>query len=86
MQPQRPITISTLGDFLAHPGHTLRAICPRCQHSEPLDVRRLVARFGGDIRPIELAPLLRSRDCDQKGGEIQVNADTGFGPRPSSLA
>jgi hypothetical protein len=72
---QRPITIRTLGDFLAYPGHTLTAHCPKCQHFEPLDVRKLVDRYGGDIEPRELEPLLRCRRCDHKGGEIQVGHD-----------
>ncbi len=70
--PQRPIVIRTLGDLLEHPDHTLTAHCRGCQHSERLDVRRLVERYGGDIRPIELAPLLRCRSCDHKGGEIRI--------------
>ncbi len=73
MPPQMPIVIRTLGDFLAHPGQTLSAHCPACQHSERLDVRRLVARSGGDIEPRELAPLLRCRECDHKGGEIIIS-------------
>ena len=80
MPPQRPITIRTLGDFLANPGHALSAHCPACQHSEPLDVRRLVDRYGGDIEPRELAPLLRCRQCDHKGGEIKVST-IGYQPR-----
>jgi hypothetical protein len=79
--PQRPIVIGTLGDFLTHPGHTLSAHCPKCQHYEPLDVRRLVERYGGDIEPAELAPLLRCRRCDHKGGTIQVGT-AGYKPRP----
>jgi hypothetical protein len=55
MPPQTPIR--TLGDFLAHPGYTLSAHCLECQHAEPLDVRRLVARYGGNIEARELAPL-----------------------------
>jgi len=73
MSPQTPIVIRTLGDILAHPGHTLSAHCPACRHLEPLDVRRLVARYGGDIEPRELAPLLRCRQCDHKGGEIIIS-------------
>ena len=72
MPPRTPITIRTLGDFLSNPGHTLSAHCPKCQHSEPLDVRRLVDRYSGDIEPRELAPLLRCRNSDRKGGEIRI--------------
>jgi len=48
------ITIRTLGDFLAHPGHTLTSICPACQHSERLDVWRLVERQGATIADLRL--------------------------------
>ena len=34
----------------------LTAYCPKCQHSERLDVRKLVDRYGGDIDPAEIAP------------------------------
>jgi hypothetical protein len=78
--PQRPIAIRKLGDFLANPGYALSASCPSCPHSEPLDVRRLVDRFGGDIEPRELALLLRCRQCDHKGGEIRVST-VGYRPR-----
>lgn len=71
---QRPITIRTLGDFLRH-DHGLRAICPRCQHSTPLDIRALIDRFGGDIDPDELRPLLRCLNCRRRGGELQVTID-----------
>lgn len=73
MPPQTPIVIRSLGDFLAHPGHTLSAHCPACQHSEPVDVRRLVARYGGDIELRELAPLLRCGQHDHKGGEVIIS-------------
>jgi hypothetical protein len=78
--PQRPIVIRTLGDFLANPGHGLSAHCPSCQHSEPLDVRRLVERYGGDIEPREIAHLLRCRQCDRKDGDICVST-VGHKPR-----
>jgi hypothetical protein len=53
MPPQTPIVIRTLGDFLAHHGHTLSAHCPGRQHSEPLDVRRLGAlRLGGSAMSV----------------------------------
>ena len=71
-RPQRPIVIRTLGDFLANPGYALSASCPSCQYSKPLDVRRLADRYGGGIEPRELAPLLRCRQCDHKGGEIRI--------------
>jgi len=77
--PQRPIVIRTLGDFLAYPGHRLTAHCPACQHSEPLDVRRLVDRYGGDTLPAELEPFLRCWLCDHKGGEI-LTAHIGLTP------
>lgn len=42
--------------------------------------KRLIDRFGGDIEPAELAPLLRCRRCDRKGGAIQV-ATVGYRAR-----
>jgi len=79
--PQTHVVLCTLGDFLTHPGHTLSAHCPECQHTEPLDIRRLVDRYGGDIEPRELALLLGCRECDRKGGEIGIGT-VGHKPRP----
>ena len=74
MQAHRPIVVRTLGDFLTY-NHGLRAICPRCEHSERLDIRRLIERFGGDLDPNELRPLFRCMNCDHRGAQLQVTVD-----------
>ncbi|HLJ18975.1 MAG TPA: hypothetical protein VKU84_02190 [Stellaceae bacterium] len=81
--PQKPLTIRTIGDLLANPPHTLSAHCPACQHSETLDLRALVARYGGDIEPHELRPLLRCRHCGHKGAEIVIGGG-GINPLPGA--
>ncbi len=83
MTPQKPLTLRTIGDFLAAPPHTISARCPACQHSQVLDLRALVARYGGDIEPRELAPFLKCQRCGHKGAEIVIS---GGGLRPKSGA
>lgn len=80
MPRQRPIVLRSIGDFLADPPHTVSAHCPKCQHSEVLNLRALVAKYGGDIRPKELEPLLRCQRCRHKGAEIVISGG-GLNPR-----
>jgi hypothetical protein len=43
------------------------------QHFEQLDILALVNRFGGQMLPKDLEPLLRCQQCDRKCGEITIH-------------
>ena len=63
-----PYTVALLSDLGA--GDFLTVKCAACEHEGVLAGIDALRRRAGNIRVADLAPLLRCRECDQKGKVI----------------
>jgi len=76
-QPGGPVVLRTLAD---HRAFTLRAFCPTCGRSVPLDHEALARRFGWDVLLEDIRRRLKCQRCGRPADRLMVGHEQAATP------
>ena len=77
MTESGPVVLRTLAD---HRAFTLRAFCPTCGRSVPLDHEALARRFGWDVLLEDIRRRLKCQRCGRPADRLMVGHEQAATP------